>query len=42
MPGALPFDILSSLYGQSRVGFERIPQNLTRTGAVPLLHILSK
>jgi hypothetical protein len=31
MPGALPFDILSPSSGQSRVGFERIPQNLTRT-----------
>ena len=29
MPGALPF-ILSPSSGQSRVGFERIPQNLTR------------
>jgi hypothetical protein len=26
MSGALPFDILSSLCGQSRVGFERIPR----------------
>ena len=31
MPGALPFDILSPSSSQSRVGFERIPQNLTRT-----------
>jgi len=26
MPGALPIDILSPSPGQSRVGFERIPQ----------------
>jgi hypothetical protein len=30
MHGAFPFHILSSSLGQSR-GFERIPQNLTRT-----------
>jgi len=31
MHGDFPFHILSSSLGQSRAGFERIPQSLTRT-----------